>query len=109
MITNRQIPAKVAARQEFKANSTRAERSSLYGGYGIAYHLTAEQKAEIDASSYVVYSYATPIAWLLADGSLFLDDHKYSVTTSRAQGLVRRAMTEAEFTAHKQRNPEVWK
>lgn len=39
--------------------------------------------------SYVVYSYATPIAWVRADGETVIPDVSYSLTTSRHQGLCR--------------------
>lgn len=39
---------------------------------------------------YVVYSYRTPIAWTV-DGELFVPSIQYSNTTSRHQGIARRA------------------
>lgn len=39
--------------------------------------------------SYVVYSYQTPILWVMYDGTVISPAHKYSVTTSRHQNLVR--------------------
>ena len=36
-----------------------------------------------------VYSYATPIAWVLDDGSVVIPEHSYSTTTSHHQGLAR--------------------
>lgn len=39
--------------------------------------------------SYVVYSYATPIAWVREDGETVIPDVGYSVTTSRHQTLCR--------------------
>lgn len=104
-ITNRDIPAMVRDREHFKVNSvkTAAEPAKQFYGYGYAYHLTAEQKEQIDTSAYVVYSYVTPIAWQLPDGSLYLDEHKYSPTTSRTQGYVRRGMTADELAAHTER------
>lgn len=107
-ITNRQIPAKITAREMFKANSVQALPSNAIG-IGYAHHLTAEQRSELEQSSYVVYSYDTPIAWTKADGSLFLDGRKYSATTSRHQSLVRHGMSTDEFAAHKAQNPKVWR
>lgn len=39
--------------------------------------------------SYVVYSYATPIAWVRADGVSVVPDVGYSATTTRHQNLCR--------------------
>ncbi len=38
---------------------------------------------------YVVFSYSTPIAWENADGTLYVPEVKYSVTTSRHQSHCR--------------------
>jgi hypothetical protein len=43
--------------------------------------------AELGAPLYVVYSYATPIAWALEGELLTVPDVRYSVTTSRHQSL----------------------
>jgi hypothetical protein len=40
---------------------------------------------------YVVYSYGTPIAWGVGLGPLVVPTHYYSVTTSKHQGIARRA------------------
>jgi len=37
---------------------------------------------------FVVYSYATPIGWMLKDGTAVVPDVKYSVTTSKQQAYV---------------------
>lgn len=36
-----------------------------------------------------VYSYGTPIGWLLWNGNAIVPDHGYSVTTTHHQGLAR--------------------
>lgn len=41
---------------------------------------------------YVVYSYATPIAWLDTDGNWTVPDTKHSVTTSKHQNCIREAL-----------------
>lgn len=41
---------------------------------------------------YAVYSYNTPIAWELADGTWVVPEHRYSGTTSRQQVQVREAL-----------------
>ncbi|MGJ5894420.1 hypothetical protein DF268_11715 [Streptomyces sp. V2] len=37
---------------------------------------------------YQVYSYSTPIAWVLDDGTVTMPQVRYSITTSRHQGLL---------------------
>ena len=44
---------------------------------------------------YYIYSYATPIGWLTADGRAQMPDAKYSVTTSRHQGIARQGFRAA--------------
>lgn len=47
------------------------------------------QRARVD---YVIYSYATPIAWHVEGGGWYMPDVRYSVTTGRHQGVVRVAL-----------------
>jgi hypothetical protein len=46
---------------------------------------------KLDQPDFVVYSYATPIAWH-CDKGWFIPDAKYSTTTSKHQNYVRRAV-----------------
>ena len=48
---------------------------------------------DIDAPSVVVYSYATPIAWRADSGTWRVPNERYSVTTSKHQGIVKRAIS----------------
>lgn len=41
--------------------------------------------------TYVVKSYATPIAWVLNDGTVYVTSGSFSTTTSRIQNICRRA------------------
>jgi hypothetical protein len=43
--------------------------------------------------TYVIYSYATPIAWHNADGSWYVTDRKYSATTGQHRSQVARAVS----------------
>lgn len=43
----------------------------------------------LSRAQYVVYSYDTPIAWVDENGEVRIPDEKYSITTSRHQGIVR--------------------
>jgi hypothetical protein len=50
-----------------------------------------EQQLRLDQPDYIVYSYGTPIAWHSNSG-WFMPNCKYSVTTSKHQNYVRRAV-----------------
>lgn len=45
---------------------------------------------------YVVYSYNTPIAWVIGRGEVKVPDHRYSVTTTHHQNMCRSWMGTAE-------------
>jgi hypothetical protein len=45
----------------------------------------------VETFDYVVFSYDTPIAWHSADG-WYVVEQKFSMTTSKHQGIVRRAI-----------------
>ena len=49
-------------------------------------------KLREDRPTYVVYSYATPIGWRREDGTWYVPDVHYSVTTSAHQGKLRVAV-----------------
>ena len=44
-------------------------------------------------ADYIVYSYATPIAWRYTNGEWHLSNQRHSVTTSKHQSRVRRAVS----------------
>jgi hypothetical protein len=46
-----------------------------------------------DQPSYIIYSYGTPIAWWSTATGWFIPEHKYSVSTSKHQTYVRRAIS----------------
>ena len=50
---------------------------------------TAQNEVGID---YIVFSYGTPIAYLIKRGEWVVPDAKYSVTTSKHQSTIRRAL-----------------
>lgn len=93
-IANRQIPDHIATLTPFAANSTRGDFVSGYVTTGIlpaewADALRSDIANRIDRA-FVVYSYATPIAWWTDTAGWVIPEVRYSVTTSRAQGFVRR-------------------
>jgi hypothetical protein len=89
----------IATRQEFKASALSgvdANTSGLQGAYG---RLDPEEFARFKTDEikidYAVYSYGTPIAWHTSEG-WYVVEQKFSVTTSKHQNYVRRAIAEAE-------------
>jgi hypothetical protein len=114
-ITNRQIAKFVADRGSFQANSCRAEWLDYMPSTGYLPEVEKDKlrqfiagKADtVNAEVYIVFSYGTPIAWGDSE-TLYMPDHKYSVTTSKTQSYVRQGMTGSEFEAHKAQNPKAW-
>lgn len=92
----RQIPNLLAARQPFEGNSMSAQvltgpqrdgdriahMGRLYGS-DYAHDLFAGRMFD-----YIVLSYGTPIAGVTVDGEVVINHTKYSVTTSRHQGML---------------------
>lgn len=80
----------VTNRLDFRASALEGldGRTNTYG------RLDAEEVAQYEqvkeSIDYVVLSYRTPIAWHSAEG-WYLVKQKFSVTTSKHQGIVRRA------------------
>jgi hypothetical protein len=88
----------ISTRQEFKASAlsgVNANESGLLGSFG---RLNAEEFAQFKQDEirvdYIVYSYGTPIAWHTL-GGWYVVEQKFSQTTSKHQGLVRRAIAES--------------
>ena len=84
----------IATRQEFRASALMGTLN--YQGTG---RLDPEEEArlarDVATLNYLVYSYGTPIAWHTADG-WYVVAQKFSVTTSKHQNYVRRAIAESE-------------
>lgn len=87
---NQRVAAdRIAQRQTFNAGSLRATTDRTGTG-----RLPEEWAERYRAGPvvYVVLSYATPIGWVTATGAVVVPDEHYSMTTSRHQGIVRRAL-----------------
>lgn len=83
----------IARRADFDCNGTLRGQAGWFIGVGLLPH---EYHDEITTATayddfYVVFSYATPIAWF-ANGKWTMPDVKYSVTTSRHQSVVKRGI-----------------
>ena|SRR5882757_6973427 len=94
-LTTRDSFAKFAdvlqAREAFKTSG------SLNGGPVTVLYTTGRLSEDLVQSArsadYVVWSYATPIAWHLAADGWVVPEVSYSVTTSRQQGKIRAAVS----------------
>lgn len=86
-----QIKSRLTERRAFEGNTMRAIEGATWGtGQLPAEHRQAYEEARFNNDiGYTVISYRTPIAWTLRDGSVVIPDVRYSVTTSRQQGLCR--------------------
>lgn len=62
-----------------------------FQGYS-AGRLPTEYTDSVNDADYVIFSYATPIAWHTPSGWV-VPDVKYSVSTSKQQTLIRAALT----------------
>jgi hypothetical protein len=91
----------IATRQEFRASALEgwqgtANKDSAQRGRGrLDDEETSKMLSVADTIDYVVFSYDTPIAWHSEEG-WYVVEQKFSVTTSKHQNYVRRAIAEAE-------------
>lgn len=87
----------IARRQTFTAASMHARATDpgnqYRGGAGILPYdwSSTFYRDTADGLAYIVYSYATPIAWERSDGTRVIPAVRYSVSTARHQSQVRRA------------------
>lgn len=61
---------------------------SLPWGHRLPAQWAERFNADYGQMIYVVWSYNTPIAWVLEGGQVVKVDHKWSVTTTRHQGML---------------------
>ena len=88
----------IVTRQEFTASalSGKVEEYTPHSG-----RLDEKESAQLIADFkgfgglYVVYSYRTPIAWHNNHGAWYLVSQKFSVTTSKHQNLIKRAIADS--------------
>lgn len=81
----------IATRQEFKASALTGSTHSLGTGRLSGADLN-KFCDEVNFLKYAVYSYGTPIAWYNI-GGWYVVEQKFSVTTSKHQNAVRRAIS----------------
>ncbi|MEU6260178.1 hypothetical protein ACFUEN_29765 [Streptomyces griseorubiginosus] len=81
----------LAARQPFTTyGAFRATNQRNYCVGRLPQQWADRYRADADAGRivYQVYSYSTPIAWVLDDGAIVVPQVRYSLTTTRHQGLL---------------------
>ena len=84
----------IATRQEFKASALMGTFAHIGAG-----RLQGKELATYDADKvgidFIVYSYGTTIAWHTLNFGWYVVEQKFSVTTSKHQNYVRRAIAES--------------
>jgi len=83
----------IATGREFTASALEGRVYSVGNGR-LNNEETARYNEALNTANFWVYSYSTPIAWRTAEG-WYVVEQKFSVTTSKHQNLVRRAVSEA--------------
>jgi hypothetical protein len=95
-VNQKQARDMIARRVDFQASALWGAWEYLHGGsVGMIYGVAAEkwrESVEGGQDRYVVYSYGTPIAWFDDLSGWIVPEEKYSRTTSRHQGVVRRSV-----------------
>lgn len=90
-VNQREAMQRIANRQSFEASSMWARYCNYTpeaGRLGEEYKRLCDDFRE---GAYIVFSYSTPIAWFGANG-WYVVEEKFSRTTSKQQGYIRRAI-----------------
>jgi hypothetical protein len=86
----------IATREEFKASAlTGSTYSQGCGRLNLQELDKFINELTSDKINFFVYSYGTPIAWHTDAEGWYVVSQKFSVTTSKHQNLVRRAIAES--------------
>ena len=93
------IAKKLLARESFRTNGELKGVAKPewidFGKMSVKDYGTLQSDKQAYGIDYVIYSYTTPIAWLRGDGSWFMPEADYSVTTKRHKATIRAAIAEA--------------
>jgi hypothetical protein len=84
----------IATRQEFRASALEG-RAYNVGTGRLDNEEIARYNQDVNTTSFWVYSYSTPIAWYSYSTGWYVVSQKFSVTTSKHQNYVRRAIAES--------------
>jgi hypothetical protein len=102
VVTNAEAVEKIKNEEMFR-NRTVPDANGMpaWWGYaglaGVVGYLPAEYWKDARRARYVVYSYATPIAWVRKDGTKVIPDVGYSPTTGQHQMFVQYAWDMREY------------
>ena len=89
------LPHAITARQPFNCNGSLTADTGRYFGGRLPLSYCNRFYTDSDAPDfYAIYSYSTPIAWY-SNGQWTIPDVYYSVTTTRHQNIVRKAILDA--------------
>ena len=84
----------IAIRREFKASALWGDFAKYTPGQGRMADSEYSKFAEkFEEGAYIVWSYGTPIALCNDEGEWYMVEQKFSSTTSKHQGIVRRAIS----------------
>lgn len=91
----------IERRRDFKTHSDNFRgETHKPGDYVFTGRLSGKHSETLSQADYIVFSYATPIAWHLPDGWV-VPPVTYSVSTARHQSIAR-AAARGEWSAHHQ-------
>jgi hypothetical protein len=85
-------------REDFRTGGSMRGEVTPFGAGSLGM-LPAQYADSARAADYVVYSYATPIAWHAA-GEWVMPEVRYSVTTSKQQGRIATALSVIDDPAY---------
>ena len=94
-VNQKEAMERILARQPFEASSLSGKCMNYTPGAGRLGDEYNKLIADFKTGAYVVFSYATPIAWFGANG-WYVVEQKFSSTTSKTQTYVRRAIAERQ-------------
>lgn len=95
--TIREADRCIAKREAFNAGAMRTDfynmtdRVPWWGHLDTDHVYQLRRDLQTYGTLYVVYSYATPIAWGPVGGPLYVPDAHYSATTTKHQNICRKA------------------
>lgn len=90
-VNQKEAMERIANRQAFEASSMSGKYYNYTPGPGRLGDEYSRLVEDFKEGAYVVLSYGTPIAWFGASG-WYVVNQKFSVTTSKQQNYVRRAI-----------------
>lgn len=99
-MNQKQATDAIKEQEDFRASalSGKWEAYGVDGGRLDPQELAQLRHAQGKGGLYIVYSYGTPIAWRDLEG-WYIVGQKFSCTTSRHQGIVRRALVDEPMFA----------